>query len=101
MAENRTKEIGIHKVLGASDFKIMRMLSQDFVLLVLFSCLFAFPTAYYIADDMLSAYTYRIKITWDIFATAGVGALTLALLTISYQAIKAALINPVVSLRDE
>ena len=101
MAENRTKEIGIHKVLGASVFKIMRMLSQDFVLLVLFSCLVAFPIAYYIADDMLSAYTYRIKITWDIFVTAGMGALTLALLTISYHAIKAALINPVVSLRDE
>ncbi|QRY56291.1 ABC transporter permease [Sphingobacterium siyangense] len=101
MAENRTKEIGIHKVLGASTFKIMRMLSQDFVQLVLFSCLIAFPIAYYIADDMLSVYTYRIKITWDIFIAAGMGTLIIALLTISYHAIKAALINPVVSLRDE
>lgn len=101
IAENRTKEIGIHKVLGASNFKIIRMLSQDFVLMVLFSCLVAFPIAYYIADDMLSAYTYRIKITWDIFIAAGMGTLIIALLTISYHAIKAALINPAVSLRDE
>lgn len=101
MAENRTKEIGIHKVLGASIFKIMRMLSQDFVLLVMLSCLVAFPIAYYIADHLLSEYTYRIAITWDIFVAAGLGALIIALLTISYHAIKAALINPVVSLRDE
>jgi len=101
MAESRTKEIGIHKVLGASIFKIMRMLSQEFVLLILLSCLVAFPIAYYIADDLLSEYTYRITITWDIFVTAGMGALLIALLTISYHAIKAALINPVVSLRDE
>lgn len=101
IAENRTKEIGIHKVLGASVFKIIRMLSQDFVLLVLFSCLVAFPVAYYIADDMLSAYSYRISISWDIFILAGTGALLLALLTVSYHAIKAAMRNPVVSLRDE
>jgi len=65
------------------------------------SLLRKYPIAYYIADDMLSAYTYHIKITWDIFIAAGMGTLIIALLTISYHAIKAALINPAVSLRDE
>lgn len=101
MAENRTKEIGVRKVLGASIFSVTRMLSKEFVLLVLLACLVAFPIAYYIADHMLSAYTYRIQISWDIFLIAGSGALALTLLTVSYQSIKAAMVNPVDSLRDE
>ncbi len=101
MAENRTKEIGVRKVLGASIFSVTRMLSKEFVLLVLLACLVAFPIAYYIADHMLSAYTYRIQISWDIFFIAGSGALALSLLTVSYQSIKAAMVNPVDSLRDE
>jgi len=101
MAENRTKEIGVRKVLGASIRSITTMLSRDFVLLVLLSCLIAFPIAYYIADHMLSSYSYRIRISWDIFLIAGLGAVTLTLLTVSYQSIKAALTNPVKSLRDE
>lgn len=101
MAENRTKEIGVRKVLGASVSSITTMLSRDFVLLVLLSCLIAFPIAYYIADQMLSTYTYRIRISWDIFVIAGAGAVALTLLTVSYQSIKAALTNPVKSLRDE
>lgn len=101
MAENRTKEIGVRKVLGASVVSITRMLSKEFIFLVLLSCLVAFPIAYYIVDHMLSSYTYRIKISWDIFFIAGSGALALTLLTVSYQSIKAAMVNPVNSLRDE
>lgn len=101
MAENRTKEIGVRKVLGASIFSITNMLSKQFVYLVFFACIIAFPIAYFISDNMLSSYSYRIKITWDIFLYAGTGAITITLLTISYQSIKAAIANPVDSLRDE
>ncbi|WP_104381410.1 ABC transporter permease [Sphingobacterium sp. HMA12] len=101
MAENRTKEIGVRKVLGASIFSVTRMLSKEFFVLVLLSCLVAFPIAYYITERMLSTYTYRIQMTWDLFFIAGTGALALALLTVSYQSIKAAMVNPVDSLRDE
>lgn len=101
MAENRTKEIGVRKVLGASILSITRLLSREFISMVLISCFIAFPIAYYIVDHMLSSYTYRIDITWDIFFIAGSGALLLTLLTVSYQSIKAALVNPVDSLRDE
>ncbi len=102
MAENRTKEIGVRKVLGASVASITGLLSKEFVLLVLISCLLAFPLAYWLMDRyFLQQYNYRISLSWWIFALAGGGALILAFASVSTQAIRAALTNPVKSLRDE
>ncbi|MGN5954881.1 ABC transporter permease [Sphingobacterium lactis] len=101
MAESRTKEIGIRKVLGASVFSVTRMLSKEFLILVITSCIIAFPIAYWAMDKYLEDYTYRINISWGIFILAGVGAILITLLSISYQSIKAAIANPVDSLRDE
>lgn len=101
VAEQRTKEIGIRKVLGASVTNLWQMLSRDFVLLVLLSCFIAGPIAYYFLNEWLQKYDYRINIEWWIFVVAGAGSLIVTLATISFQAIKAALINPVKSLRSE
>ena len=101
VAEQRTKEIGIRKVLGASVVNLWQMLSKDFVILVIIACLIAAPLAWYFMDAWLQKYTYRDKISWWIFAATGAGALAITLLTVSFQAIKAALINPVKSLRSE
>lgn len=101
MAEQRTKEIGIRKILGASVSNLWRMLSKDFVILTLISCLIAAPIAYYFVSNWLQKYDYRTGISWWIFALVGVGVLFIALATVSYQAIKAALVNPVNSLRSE
>jgi ABC-type antimicrobial peptide transport system permease subunit len=100
-AHARIKEIGIRKVLGASAANISLLLSRDFVKLVAVSILVAIPVSWLTMDNWLSSYDYRIRITWDIFTFAGAGALLIALATISYQAIKAALANPVKSLRTE
>lgn len=100
-AEQRQKEIGIRKVLGASIATLWQMLSKDFVVLVMISCLIAMPIAYYLMNDWLLQYTYRTSLSWWIFAVAMLGALIITLITVSFQAVKAALVNPVRSLRSE
>ncbi|MVM41060.1 FtsX-like permease family protein [Spirosoma sp. HMF3257] len=101
MAEQRTKEIGIRKVLGASVTSVWGLLSKDFVLLVIISCLIASPVAWYAMNQWLESYTYKITIGAGVFLIVLMMALAITLLTISYQAIKAALLNPVKSLRSE
>ncbi|MDV3310433.1 MAG: ABC transporter permease [Cyclobacteriaceae bacterium] len=101
VAEQRTKEIGIRKVVGASLFNLWGMLSRDFVILVMISCMVAIPIAWYFMRNWLMAYEYRVNISWWVFALTGLGALLITLLTVSYQAVRAALMNPVKSLRSE
>jgi putative ABC transport system permease protein len=101
VAEQKTKEIGIRKVLGASVANLWKMLSKDFVVLVIISCIIATPVAYYFMNGWLQKYDYRTNITWWVFAAAISGALVITLLTVSFQAIKAAIANPVKSLRTE
>jgi ABC-type antimicrobial peptide transport system permease subunit len=100
-SEQRTKEIGIRKVLGASELNIFGMLSKDFLGLVGIALVIASPLAWLLMDNWLREYAYRTNIAWWIFAAAGAGAVGIALLTISFQAVKSALANPVASLRSE
>ncbi|MES2518526.1 MAG: ABC transporter permease [Bacteroidota bacterium] len=99
--ESRTKEIGIRKVLGASVSSITALLSKDFLTLVLISIVIASPIAYYFMDKWLQDFAYRINIEWWIFVVAGVLSIVISLLTISYQSIRAAMANPVKSLKTE
>ncbi len=101
MAENRIREIGIRKVLGASVLKITSLLSKDFLMLVVISLLVATPIAWYVMRVWLQGYTYRIAIQWWVFVGAGLLSILISLATVSYQAIRAALANPVESLRSE
>jgi ABC-type antimicrobial peptide transport system permease subunit len=100
-AERRTKEIGIRKVLGASVPNIATMLSKDFLILILIAVIIASPVAWYFMNQWLQDFAYRTDISWWIFVLAGIAASLIALITVSYQAIKAALANPVKSLRTE
>ncbi|MBO9203341.1 MULTISPECIES: ABC transporter permease [Niastella] len=101
MAEQRVKEIGIRNVLGASMLSIWQLLSKDFILLVGLSCLIAIPIAFYYMHTWLQKYDFRTDISWWVFAVSAAGALVITLITVSFQAIKAALANPVKSLRTE
>ena len=101
IAEQRIKEIGIRKVLGASVFGIVSLLSKSFIKLVVVSIILASPIAYYVMNRWLQDFAFRINIEWWVFVVAGVSAVVIALLTVSYQAIKAALMNPVKSLKTE
>jgi putative ABC transport system permease protein len=101
MVEQRSKEISIRLVLGASLNNILRLLTQNFLLLVLISLIIAIPIAWYIMQQWLEDYEYRIQIGWDVFLVAGLLAVLIAVLTISYQSIRAALMNPVDNLRAE
>jgi len=97
----RTKEIGVRKVLGASVANIVMLLSKDFIRLVLIAFIISAPLAYYIMHAWLQDFAYRINIEWWVFAGAALLSVTIALATISFQAIKAAIANPVKSLRTE
>jgi ABC-type antimicrobial peptide transport system permease subunit len=101
MAEQRTKEIGVRKIMGASVANLWGLLSKEFVFLVILSCVVAIPIANYFLHEWLQRYEYRTEMSWWIFAIACAGALMITLLTVSYQTIKAALANPVKSLRTE
>ncbi len=101
MAEQKKKEIGIRKVLGASVSTVMKMLTKDFFLLILIAFIISTPIAYYLMENWLQDFTYRISISWWIFLVAGIITAFITLVTVSAQAIKAATANPVNSLRTE
>ncbi|MDA0195633.1 MAG: hypothetical protein O2887_11670 [Bacteroidetes bacterium] len=100
-AERRTKEIGIRKTLGSSSLNIIYLLSSDFTKMVAVSVSIAIPLSYYLLDSWLEDFAYRIELEWWFFLAAGLGSLIIALLTVGYQAVKAANINPASCLRDE
>jgi putative ABC transport system permease protein len=101
VAEQRKKEIGVRKVLGASVFNVWNLLSRDFIILVVISFLLAFPLSYYFMHGWLDNYSYRTTLSWWIFVAAATGCLVITVIVVSMQAIKAAVANPVKSLRTE
>jgi len=101
MAEQRIKEIGIRKVLGASVFTLWQLLSKDFAILVFVSIIIASPVAYYFMQNWLLSYQYHTDVAWWLFIVTAIGAIVITLMTVSFQAIKAALANPINSLRSE
>lgn len=100
-AEKRIKEVGIRKVMGASVQNIVSLLSVDFLKLVLIANLVAWPAAWFLLNKWLQDFAYRVNISWWVFLLAGITAIVIALVTVSFQAIKAAIANPVKSLRTE
>jgi putative ABC transport system permease protein len=101
VAEQRTREIGVRKVLGASVFNLWKMLSKDFIALVVVACFIAVPIARYFLHRWLQQFPYRTEISWWIFAATVLGAVVITVMTVSYQALMAANKNPVKSLRTE
>jgi len=101
MAESRSKEIGIRKVLGASVNSIIQLLTKEFVVLVVIAIIIATPIGWYSMNKWLQGYSYRISITWLMFAITAATAIFIAVLTVSSQALKAALSNPVKSIKTE
>jgi putative ABC transport system permease protein len=101
IAEQRTKEIGIRKVLGANVGGIIALMSKDFLKLILIAFIIAVPVAWYACSQWLMGFAYQTDITWTIFAIAGSSAAIVALLTVSFQSAKASLMNPVKALRTE
>ena len=99
--EQRFKEIGIRKVLGSSILQIVGLLSKDFLKLILIAFLIATPLGYYVMNNWLQDFAYRIELKWWVFVVAGVCTLLIAVLTISFRSIQAALMNPVKSLKTE
>jgi putative ABC transport system permease protein len=100
-AEQRTKEIGIRKVLGASVFGITKLISRDFIKLVIISIVIASPISWWAMNKWLEDFAFKTDISWQIFARAGIAAILVAGLTVSFQSIKAALKDPVKSLRSD
>ena len=101
LMESKTKEIGIRKVLGSSVASIVNLITKDFVLLALIALLIASPIAYYAADQWLNSFAYRVDIEWTTFVLVGVISLVIAFVTISFKSVRAALTNPVDSLKVE
>jgi ABC-type antimicrobial peptide transport system permease subunit len=101
MAVQRIKEVGIRKVLGATSGSIVYLFSKEFIILITVAFVIATPVAWYYMNQWLQGYSYRINISWWLFAAGGLAAIIIALATISFQAIKAASANPVKSLRTE
>ena len=100
-AERRTKEIGIRKILGSSEWRIVRLLSSDFTKMILVAIIIALPVSYLLAKNWLNDFAYRIDLEWWYFLSAGLVALLIALFTVGLQTVKAARINPVNNLRTE
>ncbi|WP_429065465.1 ABC transporter permease [Chitinophaga sp. W2I13] len=101
MAEQRTKEIGVRKVLGASVFNVVYLLSTGFTKLILIAIVIAIPIAWFATNKWLGGFAYRVNVGWAIFLMASLAALTIAWITVSYESVKAAIVNPVKSLRSE
>jgi putative ABC transport system permease protein len=100
-AEQRVKEIGVRKVLGATTGNLVALLSKDILKLVFIACIITTPIAWWAMNNWLQDFAYRINIGWWVFVIAGAVAIMIAFLTVSFQAIKAAIANPVKSLRTE